>query len=401
MRVRRYKYRIYPDKDQQDHLDQTVFRATRFIWNYMLGYYTAMYAMLAKSPKCKQVYYNLKDASKLLTELRDSNFYPYVTDSPRDVVQQTLRQLDTAFKRARLRVSGRPRFKRWSHEQKALFPDKAFSIQDNKLKLAKLSKPIKVRWSQPLPSQPTSVTVIKTPSGQYYASFTCYVTAQTQPSSELKQDVLGIDLGLTDLAVTSDDITISNPKHYNKKLRRLQHLQRKLSGQIKGSNSYEKTRLQLAKLHQRIANQRLDFLHQLSTNLISRYIAISIESLNVSGMAKNRRLAKSIMTAGWGMFCNMLEYKIQQSNWCNLVIAHQQFPSTRLCSICQTKHYEPLDVKIREWRCTNCNNVHDRDKNAADNLRELAITFAGYWIDKPGTIFKAPLLDYPTALAPV
>lgn len=403
MRIRRYKYRIYPDRDQQQYL-ANVFGANRFLWNHILDRYNQLYKATVDNPSGQVVYYSLTQASKYLTELKASNVYPWLNEVPDVTLRQTLRILDTAYFRFKKRVSGLPQFKKRSNYQSAHFPFAAggFDLRSGKLKLAKLSKPIKVRWNRLLPSAPKTATIIKTPAGQYYVSFTCQLDGHTYPAKELtEQDILGIDLGLTSLLTASDNTKIANPRYYDKSLKQLKRLQRKLSRQVKNSNGYKKTRLRIAKLHQRIVNQRLDFLHKLTTSLVSNNLAICIEDLNTSGMAKNRHLAKSIMTAGWGMLRSMLEYKVAQSIHCNLVVAHPHFPSTRLCSHCQHKHYKSLKPGITAWKCENCGTEHDRDYNASYNLRDLAIQYAGLWIDKAGKLIKLPLTAYPVSYAPV
>ena len=403
MLTRRYKYRIYPDKDQKQYLAQ-VFGANRFLWNHLLDRYNQLYLATSTIPGTPTIHYNATGASKYLTELKASEIYPWLNDAPAVTLQQTLRILDTAYYRFRKRVSALPRFKKRSSYQSAHFPfaGNGFNLNTGKLKLAKLTKPIKVRWNRLLPSAPKTATIVKTPSGQYYVSFTCEINTPFYPAKELTvDDIAGIDLGLTILITSSDNTKVPNPRYYDKALKKLKRLQRKLSRQIKGSNGYKKTKLKLAKLHQKIANQRLDFLHKLTTYLVRNNLAICIEDLNVSGMAKNRHLAKSIMTAGWGMIRSMLEYKVAQSNWCNLVIAHPHFPSTRLCSHCQHKHYKSLKPGITNWKCENCGTEHDRDYNASYNLRDLAIQYAGLWMPKSGQIINLPNSAYPVSYAPV
>src|SRR5690606_16253623 len=229
-----------------------------------------------------------------------------------------------------------PRFKAKRHRQSATYTKRGFSLKDSGtpgqplVTLAKTSAPLKVRWSRPLPSAPSSLTVILEPDGNYYVSFV--VEVNPEPLPRTKRSV-GIDLGLNDVVVTSDGWHSGNPKHLRKAQDRLALEQRRLAKKVKGSANWHKQRRRVAKLHQKGSNQRRDFLHQLSTRLVRRYDFIACESLNVKGMAKNHSLAQAISDAGWNTFVGMLGYKAE---WYGktLVQIDRWYPSSKTCSNC-------------------------------------------------------------------
>jgi len=208
-------------------------------------------------------------------------------------------------------------------------------------------------------------------NGHYYAIFTAqYVSEPTTGSG-----FIGIDAGITDLATLSTGETLPNPRHYVRAQRQLTRLQRRLSRKQKGSNNRSKARLKVARLHDHIAAQRQDYLHVFTTRLIRENQAIGIESLNIQGMIRNRKLAKHIGDAGWGYMRQMLTYKAIASQHCRLILADPYFPSTHLCSTCGTKFPSKLGLKLREWTCGVCGTTHQRDENAAQNLEDLARSY--------------------------
>jgi putative transposase len=243
------------------------------------------------------------------------------------------------------------------------------SIRDDKFFLIKLDGLIKVKWNRKLPTgKRTSCTITKEPSGKYYVSF----LIEVEKTVTIGQGYLGIDAGLTDLVTFSNGTSLPNPRHYVKSQKRLSCLQRRLSRKQKGSKNKNKARLKVALIHEEIHNQRRDYLHKLSTNIVRDNQAVCIESLRVKNMIRNRRLSKHIADAGWGMFREMLKYKATHSTGCKLYLADPWYPSTQLCSSCLKKPEVKLKIGTRKWTCLHYGTLHQRDHNASMNLLHLA-----------------------------
>ncbi|MDJ0716223.1 MAG: RNA-guided endonuclease TnpB family protein [Prochloraceae cyanobacterium] len=218
-----------------------------------------------------------------------------------------------------------------------------------------------------------TVTISKTPTGKYYASL-LFDTKQEEPEVVISGKVIGIDLGIKDFAVTNNGEKSSkynNPKHLAKHEKNLVRKQKKLARCVKDSNSRLKAKRLVARVYERISNARQDFLHKLSRKIVNDNQVVVIENLNVKGMVRNRKLAKAISDVGWGMFTNFLDYKLKEKGG-KLLEIDRWFPSSKTCSSCLYQMNEmPLDV--REWTCPSCGTHHDRDENAAKNIRAEGI----------------------------
>ncbi|MEX3038780.1 RNA-guided endonuclease TnpB family protein, partial [Serratia fonticola] len=225
-----------------------------------------------------------------------------------------------------------------------------------------------VRWSRELPSTPSTVTISKDASGRYFVSCLCEFESKSLP---VTAKMTGIDMGLKDLFVTDSGFKTGNPRHTAKYAKRLALLQRRLSKKQKGSRNRAKARLKVAKLHAKIADCRMDSLHKLSRKLINENQVVCVESLKVKNMIRNPKLSKAISDAGWGEFVRQLQYKAKESGR-SVVAIDQFFPSSKCCSCCGfTMEKMPLDV--RNWHCPECGAEHDRDINAARNIKAAGL----------------------------
>jgi putative transposase len=304
-------------------------------------------------------------------------------------LQQKLRDLDQAFLNFFDGRCGYPNFKSKHDKQAARFASNAFTLHGKKLSVAKVPGSVNVRWSRDLPEEakPTSVTLTKDPAGRYFVSITC-----TMPDPEPEPIVtdengdrksVGIDLGVADIVVTSDGWKSGNPKYLEDDLYRLQKAQRRLSHKEKGSKNWKKQKKRVAKIHAEIQDKREDFLHKLSRTIVDENQVIALESLNVKGMQRrdasaasvqNRSLARSISDTGWSTLVRMIEYKAEEAGR-TVVKIDRWFPSTKRCSECgYVTESKPLSV--RSWDCPRCEASHDRDINAAENIRTAGLAGA-------------------------
>lgn len=347
-----YRFRLYPNKEQSAFLAKC-FGCSRFVYNHFLRLTTDAYAESKKSLR-------YKEWAKLLTGLKSE--FEWLKEVNSQALQQTLKDLESAFVRFFKKLGGFPNFKNKSNRQSFRVPQH-FSIDSNGfLRLPKMT-PIKMVIHREILGTPKNVTISKTPSGKYYASI---VTEQDIPHAPLNGDKIGLDLGIKEFAITSKGEKFENPRYLHSSLRRLKIRQRRLSRKAKGSNNRSKARLTVAKIHEKVANQRQDYQHKISLKLVSENQRISAESLNIKGMVKNRKLARQISDVAWGNFLTMLEYK-GDIYGCEVHYVDRFFPSSKRCSNCGYIKQD-LTLSIREWKCPECKSLWDRDVNAALNL---------------------------------
>lgn len=347
-----YKFRIYPNGEQASFL-ACQFGCSRFIYNHFLRLTTDLYAETKKSLR-------YKDWAKLLVELK--KHFEWLTQVNSQALQQTLKDLESAFVRFFKKLGGFPNFKKRNNRQSFRAPQH-FAIDENGfLKLPKMT-PIKMVIHRKMQGTPKSVTISKIPSGKYYASI---IPSLDIPHAPLNGKKIGLDLGLKEFAITSLPEKFENPRYFQKSLRRLKIRQRRLSRKKKGSNNRAQARLVVAKIHEKVANQRSDYQHKISLKLTCENQAISVEDLNIKGIVKNRQLAKQISDVAWGNFLTMLEYK-GNIYGCEIKYVDRFFPSSKRCSNCGYIK-ENLTLKTREWECPSCHKFWDRDINAALNL---------------------------------
>ncbi len=361
----RYRYRIYPITQQKRLLSQ-LFGCCRVVFNDALAYCKQEYQNGNKKPSSLEL-------SQRLTELKKTEAKQWLTEVSSIPLQQSLRDLEQAysnfFKSGKGQRKGKkvkpPKFKKRKSKQSARFTDNGFKLYPDSdyIYLAKIGD-IKVIWSRELPAVPSSVTVIKDSSDRYFVSFVVEFTPQQLP--ENGQSV-GIDLGITDFATLSNGEKVKSPQPLKKQLKRLRKLQRNLSRKQKGSKKREFARKKLAKLHAKISDARNDFLHKLSTKIIRENQTIVLEDLNVSGMMKNRKLSRAISDLGWRSFRTMLEAKSVMYGR-DFRVIDRWIPTSATCSCCGFRGGKK-ELNVREWVCLNCGISHDRDVNAAINIK--------------------------------
>jgi putative transposase len=359
----RFQYRIYPT-DQQCKGLARVFGCVRVVWNDAL----ALCKQAEKLP-------SNGDLQKLcITQAKQTEQRQWLGGVSTIPLQQSIADLGVAYqnffnshqgKRKGAKVRP-PKFKKKDNHQTARFRKGGFSIKNGKVYLARIGR-LKTVWSRPLPSEPSSVTVIKDRSGRYFLSFVVEIQPETEPAQNKS---VGIDLGLKTFAVLSTGEKVESPD-YARLERKIRRSQRRLSKRVKGSKRREAMRLKVAKLKAGQADKRKDFLHKLSTRVVRENQTIALEDLNVAGMLKNRCLSRAISQAGWRDFRTMCEAKSDKFGREFVVISRWE-PTSQICSDCGYR-WGKLDLKVREVVCMNCSAHHCRDGNAAKNIENVGV----------------------------
>src|SRR6266540_4047609 len=347
------RYRLYPTAEQEQAL-AVQFGHARFIWNWALALRKAAYKETGKGIG----YYELK---RQATALKYQAETEWLKEAHSQVIQAKIQDLERAYKNFFEKRARFPRFKSKRDGQSIRYPQR-FKFDENSTYLPKVGW-VKTKFHRPLEGRPKNITVSRTKTGKYFVSIQCEVEMVEQTA---RDGEIGIDLGVKSFLATSEGWKRDNPRHLQQAEKKLKRLHRQLSRRVKGSTGREKARILLAGQHEKVANQRRDFLQKLSTKLIGRYGLIGMEDLNVRGMVKNRRLAKAIATTGWGTFRRMLEYK---GEWYGSYVhkVDRFFPSSKTCSNCQYV-LDELPLSVRAWQCPICGAIHDRDINSAINI---------------------------------
>ena len=352
------KIRIYPNAVQADKLAKA-FGCARWYWNNSLAETQKVYQETGKGLGQYQLNARLP---QLKSEIE------WLGETHSQVLQSVSLHLSRAFVNFFERRAKYPQFKSKHRKQSIQYPQGVKVVDACKVYLPKIGH-VKAIVHRELAGSIKTVTVSKDPSGKYFASILCE-NLVAMPDISLNGKILGIDVGLTDLAVTSDGSKFANPKHVLKAQKNLAKKQQHLSRKAKGSNTRNKARLLVAKAHERVANTRQDYLHKLSTRLVNENQVIAVEDLHVKGMMKNHNLARAIGDAGWGSFTNMLKYKTARQGK-GYIEVNRFFASSKTCSCClHAQAKMPLDVRM--WTCDQCGAKHDRDINAAINIRDEA-----------------------------
>lgn len=349
-----YKFRLYPNKEQEKLFAQ-YFGSVRFVYNYFLSERKQQYEHTGKSAD----YY---EQARELTELKKSPDYLWLKKVNAQTLQHSLRHLEAAYTNFFMRRARFPRFHSKKHGGSFTIPQN-FRIEHGKIFLPKFKDGIKFVESEELKGVLRHLTISITSSGKYYVSIATQV--EYQPCEKTNHKV-GIDLGIKDFIVTSDYNRYSANKFIKKYSKQLAIAQKHLSRKCKGSNSWDRQRIKVAKLYEKISNCRSDKLQKISTDLIRKYDIICCEDLDIKGLMRNHRLAQSITDAGWGIFIEMLQYK---ANWNDkqVVKVDRFYPSSKTCNHCGYVK-EDLTLIDRYWTCPNCRAAIDRDFNAAQNI---------------------------------
>jgi putative transposase len=353
-----YKYRIYPTSEQEILLAKS-FGCARWFWNYALNL-------------CQETYKNTgKGLSRgyiqgLLPALKKE--YEWLKDPYSQCLQVVALNLFTAYKnffdkRARL-----PRFKSKHSRQSIGYPQNV-KFDGDYINLPKIGL-VYCRLHRSFEGDIKTVTVSRNPDGKYFVSVRVD-DGKANPKSVAVNKAVGIDVGLSHFAITSDGSKFDNPRYFVKRQRNLKRKQHKLSRKKKGSQNRKKARLAVAKVHSKTARCREDFLHKLSRKIVNENQVIAVENLNIKGMVKNHNLAKAISDVGWGMFCTMLKYKAENEGKTYIEI-DRFFPSSKTCHVCLNR-VDSLTLDLRVWTCKHCGTHHDRDVNAAINIRNEAL----------------------------
>ncbi|MBD1227987.1 RNA-guided endonuclease InsQ/TnpB family protein [Xenorhabdus griffiniae] len=375
------KVRLYPTEEQRQALEKQ-FGAVRFVYNKALHLRSHVYKYHGVSLN------NRKDIQPLLPVAKKSRRYAWIANADSHALQVSLQNLDRAFvnffqKRARY-----PRFKS-KHGKQSSYHCSSLKVTAESIKIPKISA-IKAKIHREISGAIKNITIIRSATGKYYASILSE-KPETAPEKPTKiATVTGLDMGLSHFAIQSDGHKVANPRPLLRNSRNLRRKQKALSRKQKGSANRAKARLQVAKCHEHVANTRADFQHKLSRTLVDENQAIIVETLKIKNMMKNHQLARAIGDASWHSFINKLAYKAEQKG-VHLVRLEQGFASSKLCHCCG---YRMPDMPLRQrlWSCPECGTAHDRDINAALNIRHkgiLALQAAGHVVSAHGGLRKS------------
>lgn len=362
--LKAYKFRIYPNKSQEEIIIAH-FGACRFVYNWAL------------EQKIKEYQANKHHISRfelqtiLVKEVKPANEWLKTTNS--QSLLASLINLESAFTKFFREKKGFPKFKSKKNPVQSFQIPQHYVVDFEKgnVKLPKIGK-VKTSFSRKFDGICKTATVSRSTTGKYYISILVEDGKELPVKEPFTVDsTIGVDVGIKDFVILSNGVKIDNPKYLKNSLQKLKVLSRRFSRKQKGSNNFKKAKLKLSRLHEKITNQRNDFQHKLSKKLVCENQAIALETLKVCNMVKNSRLAQSISDAGWSAFVAKLTYKAEWYGKTILRIGTFE-PSSKICSVCGYYNKE-LTLAIREWQCPECNTIHDRDINAANNIKKLSL----------------------------
>ena len=357
------KFRIYPNKTQETIIQKT-FGCSRFVYNFGLA------SRIEEYKNGNSIGY--KETCSILTSIKHSEEYSWLREVDNIALQQSLRDLDKSYKNFFKKRASFPKFKSKHNHNKSYRTQNIngnISVVGKHIKLPKLGY-VKAKISMPVDGKIKNATIQQAPSGKYFCSLIVEVLDVFYPNNGC---VVGLDMGIKTFYTDSNGNSIPNPKTLAKSEKKLVKEQRKLSKKVKGSSNWNKQRIKVAKIYEKITNQRDDFLHKESTRLVRENQIICIEDLNVKGMIRNHKLAKSISDVSWGKFFTMLEYKSALYGT-EIIKVPRFYPSSQICSCCGYKNPNIKNLSIRKWTCPACNTYHNRDDNAAKNILKMGLS---------------------------
>lgn len=372
---RAYKYRLYPTKDQE-HLINKHIGSCRWIYNYALEKKTKAYTQ----DKTKLYRFQIQADLPGLKKAEETQWLKEVNSQS---LQASLEHMDNAFVRFFREKKGFPKFKskHYSKQSFSIPQNTKVNWETKRISVPKI-KNIKFIADRKPEGNIKSSTISRTPTGKYFISILVDTGKEFPKKCKIKEKTsIGIDLGIKDFLITSNGEKVSNPKYLRNHINRLKKLQRQASKKQKGSNNRKKANLKVAKLHERIHNLRNDFLHKFSSKLVSENQTICLEDLSVENMVKNHKLAQAIVDCSWSKFVDMLKYK-SEWNGKNILFIGRFDPSSKMCSNCGELKKD-LILKIREWECDNCHAKHDRDINAAKNIKRYGLHYNNIGAERP------------------
>ncbi len=361
--MKAYKYRLIPNKEQREMINKHI-GGCRFVYNWALETKIKYYQEANQK-------LSAYDLNYMLTELKNEN--EWLKDVYSQSLQQANKNMESAFTKFFREKAGFPKFKSKKNPVQSFQIPQHYKVNFDKniIKLPKIGE-IKAVLHRTFEGKLKTATVSRKSTDKYFISILVDDGKEVSEKPKFtEQSTIGVDVGIKDFAVLSNGEKIDNPKYLKKSLKRLKVVQKQVSKKVKGSNNRKKAIKRLAKIHEKVTNQRTDFQHKVSSRLISENQAIAFETLKVENMVKNHCLAQAISDASWSSFITKMEYKAE---WYGKTILRigQFEPSTKLCNVCGY-HNKDITLEIREWVCPECKTKHDRDINAAINIKKFAL----------------------------